>query len=66
MVLVYESSYHRIPKDIHETDYEEHGGRDRGRKSEDIGVEYQQIHADSLIDKVLGEVSGTETDPLEP
>ena len=66
VVLVDERSHQRIPYHVHDADYEEHDGGHFGREAVDVGVEEQQVHADGLVDQILGQVARAESDSLQP
>ena len=55
-----------IPQHVDQADDEEHGGCMTRLQSVDVGVEEQQIHADGLIDEVLGQIARAKADALEP
>ena len=71
-MLVDEGTHQRVPKHVDEAHHKKHGACQSGRFScvttehIDISVEEQQIHTDSLVDEVLGQVARTETDALHP
>ena len=65
-MLVDESAYERIPDDVHDSYDEKHYGRYAGIETIYIGIEEQQVHADRLVDKILGEVTRPESDALHP
>ena len=70
IVFVDKGTHERIPEHINNTNYEEHGTSQSGRlccittEHIDIGVEEQQIHADGLVDEILGQVACAEADAL--
>lgn len=65
-MLIHISSHQRVPEYIDQANHQEHGGSNTRIKSIDVGVEEQQIHADGLIDQILGQVTRTETNALQP
>ncbi len=66
IMLVYERTYDRIPYHIDNAHYKEHHCRHGWVEAEHIGVEKQQIHADCLINQILGEVARAKADALQP
>ena len=71
-MLVDKGSNERIPKYIDKTNHKEHRSSQSGRfccittKHINVSVEEQQIHTNSLINQILGKVTGTEADALHP
>ena len=62
VVLVHKGAHEGVPQDVDESDHEKHGGCMCGLESEDVGVEEQQIHADGLVDEILGQIARSESD----
>ena len=56
-MLVDKGSHERVPDHVDYTYYKEHDSGCCGIKPEDVGVEEQQIHADCLVNEILGQVS---------
>ena len=66
VVFVHKGSHKRIPRHVDEAHHQKHEGGYLGIETIDVGVEEQEIHANGLVDKVLGQVSTTKPDAFEP
>ena len=64
-MLVDKGSHQGVPDDVDDTDYEKHNSGYGRVEPVDVGVEEEKIHADGLVDEVLGEVAGAKSDTLQ-
>ncbi len=65
-MLVYEGAHEGVPEHVYQTHDEKHERRGARSEAEHIGIEYQQIHANGLVDEVLRQIAGPKAYALQP